>query len=53
MKKTFMWYYSVVILTFSMLIVFFDLITGVDVEESFWALAIYMPILIWLSVTGE
>ncbi len=46
MKRNFMWHYSVLWLTYGALANFYDFLV-VDVE-SFWAVCIAVPTIIWL-----
>ena len=48
-----MWYYSIGVIMFMVLALFADLIQGIDVGDSFWAIVIFAPIAVWLFRAGK
>lgn len=53
MKRSPMWYYSVILVTIGVMACLYDFITGVDAEASFWGAVMFAPIPIWLFVASK
>lgn len=51
MKKGFMFYYSLIVMTILVLYCFYDFL--VNDTETFWSLALFTPVVIWLFIEGE
>jgi len=48
-----MWYYSVILSSWLVMALLFDLLIGDDPEGSFWGIVIYAPIAVWLFISRE
>lgn len=53
MKKSFMYYYSIVLLSFTILVVFSELLQGIDIESNVYAIGMFAPVLVWLLMQGH